>query len=66
VKVSSPAIVFNVGWLETFMKVLKFFGREPDFIQLHYYGGWQTADLFKEFVSGIHKKVSSVFWVALS
>jgi Glycosyl hydrolase catalytic core len=50
VRVTSPQIVWNFGWLDSFMSQLSKAGYEPDIVAAHWYGGWDDLDTFKAYV----------------
>ncbi|KAK0522654.1 hypothetical protein OC834_006199 [Tilletia horrida] len=56
VKITTPQIVYDVNWMQTFMNELKKKGYTPDIIALHWYGGSNQIESFKSYVTKVHNK----------
>lgn len=63
IKVSSPQIVWNTKWMDSFLKHLRARGGDVDFIAVHYYGSWKDLKRFKKWVVTVHKKYHKKVWV---
>lgn len=63
VSVSSPQMVYDLGWLEDFMKKCKSKGCKISFIALHWYGGQQDLDAFTNWVESVHKQFNLPIWI---
>ncbi len=63
VKVSSPAIVWNTWWMDSFLDALKRRGATPDFIAIHWYGAWWDRAGFKTWVETVRKRYGMNIWV---
>ncbi len=55
-KLSSPQICYNVDWLASWLRIMKQKGQSPDFLAVHYYGGWNSVGQLKSYISGIHNR----------
>lgn len=63
VKLGSPAIVWNLDWMETFLNAVKKKGGHVDFICLHWYGSWKDIAGFKKYVQAAHARFGKNIWV---
>ncbi|PWN49005.1 glycoside hydrolase [Violaceomyces palustris] len=54
VKVSTPQLCFDMGWLNQFMSECRKLGCEISFIALHWYGSYQDMDRLKRWVQKVH------------
>ncbi|PWN22780.1 glycoside hydrolase [Microstroma glucosiphilum] len=63
VKVSSPQIVWNFDWLDSFMKAVKAKGAKPDFVALHWYGSYKDIAGLKSFVKKAYKRYGLSIWL---
>ncbi|CAO1636251.1 unnamed protein product [Parajaminaea phylloscopi] len=63
IKVSSPQIVWDVNWMDSFLKHLRAKGGDVDFMAIHWYGSYTELSKFKKWVSKIHKRYNKAVWV---
>lgn len=63
VKVSSPQIVWDVDWMDKFLKSLRSKGGDVDFMAIHWYGSYNEYSKFTSWVSKIHKRYNKSVWV---
>lgn len=63
VKISSPQIVWNFDWMDSFMKKVKAQGVEPDFMAVHWYGSYKDMAGLKKFVTKAYKRYGLPVWV---
>lgn len=64
IKISSPQIVYNIKWMDSFMKHLKSHGVKPDFMAVHWYGSYKDSAKFKKYVKKVHKRYNLPVWVS--
>jgi len=64
-KVSTPQIVFDVDWMDKFLKKLKQLGGKPDFLAIHWYGTPNNAGYgrFTSWVTRCRKRYGMKIWV---
>lgn len=63
VKVSSPQIVWDVKWMDRFLKALRAKGGDVDFMAVHWYGSYKELPALKKWVSKIHSRYNKVVWL---
>ncbi|WFD20697.1 hypothetical protein MCAP1_002949 [Malassezia caprae] len=63
INVSTPQMVYDIGWLESFMKHCKSKGCKISFVALHWYGGHQDLDAFTHWIETVHNKFNLPIWV---
>jgi len=63
VKLGSPAIVWNLDWMNDFLKDVNKKGGHVDFICLHWYGSWKDLAGFKKYVQAAHTRFGKPIWV---
>lgn len=63
IKVSSPQIVWNIDWMDKFLKNLRAQGGDVDFMAVHWYGSYAEFSKFQTWVSKIHKRYNKSVWV---
>lgn len=63
VKLGSPAIVWNLDWMNTFLNAVHQKGGHVDFMCLHWYGSWNDIASFKKFVQTAHSRFGMNIWV---
>jgi len=59
----SPAIVWNLNWLATFLSQVEKKGGHVDFICLHWYGSWKNLNGLKSYVQTAHARFNKPIWV---
>ena len=62
-KLGSPQIVYNIHWMDSFMRALKKRGGHVDFVALHTYQSWKNVGQLKRFISTVHKRYGKNIWV---
>lgn len=62
-KLGSPAVVWDLNWMETFLKAVKSKGGHVDFLCLHWYGSWKDLSSFKSFVGSAHSRFGLDIWI---
>ncbi|KAK0523099.1 hypothetical protein OC834_006032 [Tilletia horrida] len=63
VKISTPQIVWDWNWLDSFMRSIRAKGCEPDFLAIHWYGGKNDIAKFKSFVQTGWNKYKKNIWI---
>jgi hypothetical protein len=63
IKVSSPQIVYNTKWMDSFLKQIRAKGSDVDFMAIHYYGSWKDPKRLQKFVTTIRNKYHKSIWV---
>jgi len=63
INVSTPQMVYDIEWLENFMKHCKDEGCKISFIALHWYGGYQDLDAFTRWIETVYNKFKMPIWV---
>lgn len=63
VKVGTPAIAFNLDWMQTFLSEVRNKGGHVDFMCIHWYGSWNDLNGFKKFVNTAHSRFNIGIWV---
>lgn len=63
INVSSPQMVYDIGWLESFMDKCKAKGCKISFVALHWYGGYQDIDAFTRWIDTVYNKFKLPIWV---
>ena len=63
IKVSSPQIVYNTKWMDSFLKKIRAQGSDVDFMAIHYYGSWKQPAKLEKFVRTIRNKYHKNVWV---
>jgi hypothetical protein len=63
VSIGSPAIVWNLKWMDTFLSEIHKRGGHVDFICIHWYGSWNDLFGFKQWVSKAHSRYNLPIWV---
>lgn len=63
VKVSTPQIVWDVDWMDKFLKDVRKRGGEPDFVAVHWYGSYEDLDGLKKWVKKVHKRYNKSVWL---
>ncbi|PWN92907.1 hypothetical protein FA10DRAFT_263644 [Acaromyces ingoldii] len=64
IKISSPQIVYDIKWMDSFMKHLKQHGAKPDFMAVHWYGSWKDTAKLKKYIKRVHKRYNLPVWVS--
>jgi len=59
----SPAIVFNLNWMNTFLTAVKNKGGHVDFMCIHWYGSWNDLAGFQKWVQSAHARFGMDIWV---
>ena len=62
-KVSSPQIVWNTKWMDSFLKHLHNQGGDIDFIAAHYYGSWKDVGRYQKWIKTLRKKYRKSIWI---
>jgi len=62
-KVGTPAIAYNLDWMNTFLSSLYSRGGYCDFMVLHWYGSWNDLAGFQKYVSTAHSRFGLKIWV---
>jgi len=62
-KLGSPAIVFNLKWMTTFLNAVKSKGGHVDFLCIHWYGSWKDLAGFKKWVQSAHSAYGMDIWI---
>lgn len=60
---SSPQIVWDVDWMDKFLKDLRKQGGDVDYMAVHWYGSYKDLAGFKKWVAKIHKRYNKAVWV---
>lgn len=63
IKVSSPQIVWDVDWMDKFLKALRAKGGDVDFMAIHWYGGYKEINNLKTWVKKINKRYNKSVWL---
>jgi len=63
VQLGSPAIVWNLNWMDTFLNAIQQSGGDVDFICLHWYGSWNDIASLKKFVQTAHSRFGKNIWI---
>jgi len=63
VQLGSPAVVWDLNWLNTFLNALKQKGGQVDFICLHWYGPWNDLAGFQKYVQTAHSRFGKNIWI---
>lgn len=63
VKLCSPAIVWNLDWMSTFLSAIKKKGGHADLLCIHWYGSWKDLAGFKKFVQTAHSRFGKNIWI---
>ncbi|UZJ56007.1 hypothetical protein CBS101457_005327 [Exobasidium rhododendri] len=63
IKVSSPQIVWNTKWMDSFMKKIHADGGDVDFMAVHYYGTWKDQKRLQKWIKTIHSKYGKNIWL---
>lgn len=63
IKVSSPQIVWNVSWMDKFLKALRAKGGDVDFMAVHWYGSANELQQLKNWISKIHSRYNKAVWL---
>jgi hypothetical protein len=63
VRLGSPAIVWNLSWMATFLNAVQSKGGHVDFICLHWYGSWNDLSGFKSYVQTTHSRFNKNIWI---
>lgn len=63
VLLGSPAIVWDLNWMDTFLNAVKQKGGHVDFICLHWYGSWNDIASFKKYVQTAHTRFGKNIWI---
>jgi len=63
VKLGSPAIVWDLNWMATFLKAVEQQGGHVDFLCLHWYGSWTDIAKFKKYIQTAHSRFGKDIWV---
>jgi hypothetical protein len=63
VKLGSPAIVWDLNWMNDFINAINKQGGHVDFICLHWYGSWKDLAGFKKYVQTAHSRFGKPIWV---
>jgi hypothetical protein len=63
VKLGSPAIAFDLNWMNTFYNAVKSKGGHVDFFVCHWYGSWNNISQFKKLVTAVHSQFGKPVWV---
>jgi len=62
-QLGSPAIVWDLNWMATFLSGVEKKGGHVDFICLHWYGSWNDLAGFKSFVTTTHSRFGKNIWI---
>ncbi|EDP45074.1 hypothetical protein MGL_0063 [Malassezia globosa CBS 7966] len=63
IKVSAPQMVWDMDWISKFMDKCHAAGCKISFMALHWYGGPDEIDSFKNWVKRIHDKFNLPIWM---
>lgn len=63
VSLGSPAIVWKLDWMQTFLNGVKNRGGRVDFICIHWYGSWNDLAGFKKYVQSVRSQFNKPIWV---
>ncbi|KAJ7194036.1 glycosyl hydrolase catalytic core-domain-containing protein [Mycena pura] len=63
VKIGSPAVAWDLDWMDTFLTALRKKGGYVDFVVLHWYGSWKDLAKFKAQVTAAHQRFGMHIWV---
>lgn len=63
IKVSSPQIVYNVEWMDSFLKKLRAKGGDVDFMAVHWYGSYKDLASLKKWMTRINKRYGKSVWL---
>lgn len=63
VKVSSPQIVWDVDWMDKFLKALRKQGGDVDYMAVHWYGSYKDLAGLKTWVKKINKRYNKAVWL---
>lgn len=63
VKIGSPAIAWDLNWLDTFTKELNKRGGHYDFVCVHWYGSYKDLSKFKKFIKAAHDRFGKKIWI---
>lgn len=62
-KVSSPQIVWNTKWMDSFLKHIRRQGGDIDFIAAHYYGSWKDVGRYQKWIKTLRSKYKKSIWI---
>lgn len=63
IKVSSPQIVWNTKWMDSFMKQLHARGGDVDFMAIHYYGSYKNPKRLQKWIKTVRAKYNKNIWL---
>lgn len=63
IKVSSPQIVWNTKWMDSFLKELRHRGGDVDFMAIHYYGSWKDVKRLQKWIKKIRTRYNKNIWL---
>jgi len=63
VRLGSPAIVYDLKWMDAFLQAIQQQGGHVDFICCHWYGHWNNIAGFKTWVQTVHSRYGKNVWV---
>ncbi|KAJ7597858.1 glycosyl hydrolase catalytic core-domain-containing protein [Mycena floridula] len=63
VKLGSPAIAYDLAWMDKFLNEIEKRGGHVDFICVHWYGSWKALGEFKKFIKAAHQRWGYNIWV---
>lgn len=63
VSLGSPAIVWKLDWMQTFLNGVKNRGGRVDYICIHWYGSWNDLAGFKKYVQSVRSQFNKPIWV---
>lgn len=63
IKVSSPQIVWNTKWMDSFLKKIRAQGGDVDFIAAHYYGSWKDQKRLESWIKTLRSKYKKSIWL---
>jgi len=59
----SPAIVWDLNWMATFLEQIHHKGGDVHFICLHWYGSWNDLEGLKQYVETAHNRFGKPIWI---
>jgi hypothetical protein len=62
-KLGSPAIVWDLNWMNTFLNEVKKKGGHVDFLCLHWYGSYKDLSGFQKYIQTAHSRFGKNIWV---
>ncbi|KIM74815.1 glycoside hydrolase family 128 protein [Piloderma croceum F 1598] len=63
VKLCTPAIVWNLKWMQTFLSAIKKQGGHADMTCMHWYGSWKDLAGLQKYVEAVHSLTNMPVWI---